>query len=354
MKKAFLFSIPLSVCNFRCEYCYLTHRQSQYEGVIPEMRFTPEEVAYAMRKERVGGPAYINFCADGETLLLPGIADYINLLAKEGHYIEVVSNMVLTKKLDPILALGPDVLSHVEFKCSFHYLELQKRGLLEVFADNVRRAREAGASVNVEITPSDELIEYLDEVKRFSLENFGALPHISIARADNTAGIDRLTDLPLDEYNEIWSTFDSDFWKYKTSIFGVRQKDFCYAGSWLYYVDMSTGEAYQCYAGGSVGNIFANPDDPLPERPIGSCPLPHCYNGHMLITLGTIPGATDVGYGDIRDRLCVDGSRWLKQPLKTFFNEKLAEDNDELSLLRKTAIRAGNGLRRCAARIRRS
>lgn len=55
MKKAFLFAVPLSVCNLRCHYCYLAQRPSSYEGVIPEMRFTPEQVSYAMRKERVGG-----------------------------------------------------------------------------------------------------------------------------------------------------------------------------------------------------------------------------------------------------------------------------------------------------------
>lgn len=55
MKKAFLFAIPLSVCNLRCHYCYLSQRPSSYEGEIPEMKFSPEQIAYAMRKERVGG-----------------------------------------------------------------------------------------------------------------------------------------------------------------------------------------------------------------------------------------------------------------------------------------------------------
>ena len=61
MKKAFFFAIPLSVCNLRCHYCYLSQRPSSYEGVIPEMQFSPEQIAYAMRKERVGG---------GRTLIL--------------------------------------------------------------------------------------------------------------------------------------------------------------------------------------------------------------------------------------------------------------------------------------------
>lgn len=97
MKKAFLFAIPLSVCNLRCHYCYLSQRPSSYEGVIPEMQFSPEQIAYALRKERVGGVSYVNLCADGETLLLPNLARYVELLAREGHYMEIVSNMVLNQ-----------------------------------------------------------------------------------------------------------------------------------------------------------------------------------------------------------------------------------------------------------------
>ncbi len=338
MKKMFLFAIPLSVCNLRCRYCYLTTRASSFEGNIPEMCYSPEEIAYAMRLERVGGPSYINLCADGETLILPDIERYIELLGKEGHYIEVVSNMVLTNRLDKVLALGRDVLGHVEFKCSFHWQQLKERGLLETFADNVNKAYEAGASVNVEVTPPDELIPEIDELKAFSLEHFGALPHLSIARDDSTGGIERLTDLSLDEYNRTWSDFDSGFWNFKTAIFGKRQTEFCYAGAWSYYVNMATGEATQCYCGSKVGNLFEAPDEPLPEKPTGKCPIAHCYNGHMLLTLGLIPGATDVRYGDIRDRVRADGTHWLQPELHAFFNEKVSESNEELRSSEKARI----------------
>ena len=50
------------------------------------MQFSPEQIAYALRKERVGGVSYVNLCADGETLLLPNLARYVELLAREGHY----------------------------------------------------------------------------------------------------------------------------------------------------------------------------------------------------------------------------------------------------------------------------
>ena len=338
MKKAFLFAVPLSVCNLRCHYCYLAQRPSSYEGVIPEMRFTPEQVSYAMRKERVGG-CFINLCADGETLLLPELARYVELLAREGHYMEIVSNMVLTKKLEPILELGPEVLSHVEFKCSLHYLELEKKGWLQRFADNVNLAWAAGASINVEITPSDELVPKIPEVKAYCMENFGALAHLTIARNDNTSGIERLTNLSPEDYYAAWNQFGSSFFQFKNTIFGVKQTGFCEAGDWMYYVDMSTGNARQCYKGRKLGNIFANPEEPLPESPIGKCLVAHCYNGHALLTLGLIKGLTDVGYGDIRDRERTDGTHWLHPELKAFFNTKLGDSNEEPSAARKACMR---------------
>lgn len=355
MKKIFLFAIRLSVCNLRCHYCYLTKRPTSYEGVIPEMQYSPEQIAYAMRLDRVGA-SYINLCADGETLLLPDLAEYVRLLAEEGHYLEIVSNMVLTKKLEPLLELGPDVLSHVEFKCSFHWLELKKRGLLDRFANNVNAAWEAGASCNVEITPSDELIPEIDELKAFSMERFGALPHVTIARDDSTKGIDRLTSLTHEEYIETWGSFGSPFFEFKDRIFGERRREFCYAGGWSYYVDMATGDATQCYNSTHVCNVFANPDEPLPELPIGRCPLAHCYNGHMLATSGLLPDL-DLGYryGDIRDRERTDGTHWLQPELKSFFNTRVCDNNEELTatakvaaVARTDAARAVSGLARRA------
>lgn len=53
------------------------------------MKFSPKQIAYALRKERVGG-SYVKLCDDGETLLLPNLARYIERLAREGHYAAVV------------------------------------------------------------------------------------------------------------------------------------------------------------------------------------------------------------------------------------------------------------------------
>lgn len=329
IKKLVLFRIPMSICNFRCHYCYLSQRPVHFEGVQPEMKYSPEQVAKAMSRERIGGIAYMNFCADGETLLTKDIDKYIEALVEEGHYAEIVTNLSVTPVLEKILSWDRELLKRVEFKCSFHYLELKKKGWLDRFAENVNKIWEAGASANIEITPSDELIPYIDEVMEFSMRNFGALPHLTIARNDKTESIDYLTRLPMAEYDRNWSRFDSGFWKFKKTIFGKKQIDFCYAGDWSIYIDLTTGNATPCYCGSSLGDVFAHPDKPLPVRPIGHCPIAHCYNGHALLTLGNIPKKYVTGYGEIRDRVKTDGSHWLQPELLAFFNSKLEESNTE-------------------------
>ncbi len=338
MKKMFLFSIPMSICNFRCSYCYLAQRPVHYEGVMPEYKYSPEQFGKAMSIERVGGPAYGNFTATGETLLMKDISKYIKAFVEQGHYAEIVTNLTATPIINEILSWEKDLRNCVEFKCSFHYLELKKKNLLDTFANNVHNIWAAGASANIEMTPSDDVIPYIDEIKEFCMKEFKALPHLTIARDDRTAGIDYLTSLDMDEYDRIWGEFSSDFWRFKKSIFGVKQKGFCYAGAWSYYIDLTTGEARQCYCGEKLGDIFEKPNEKLPEKPIGRCELPHCFNGHMLMAAGLIPNSSTVHYGDIRNRKMIDGNEWLRPDLLKVFNERLFETNDKLSTAEEKRI----------------
>lgn len=334
IKKIILFRIPMSVCNFRCHYCYLAQRPVHYQGIQPNMTVTPEEFGIAFSKNRWGA-MFANFCADGETLLTKDIDLYVREFCKQGHYAEVVTNLTVSNVLDKFLSWDKDLLNRLEFKCSFHYLELKKKKLLDRFAANIKKIWSKGASANIEITPTDELIPYIDEIKDFSLKNFGALPHLSIARDDRTKGIDYLTQLSMDEYDRIWSQFDSSFWQFKKSIFGIKQKQFCYAGDWSYYVDMCTGVVKPCYFGSVIGNVYENTDIPFCSHAVGKCRLPHCYNGHALLTLGLIPHLYDTCYGNIRDRVTSSGQHWLQPDLLSFFNTKLEESNSEYSALKK-------------------
>lgn len=330
IKKLFLIQIPLSICNFRCHYCYIATHKEKYQGYQPKMKITPEEFGEAFNINRIGGPAFANFCADGETLLTTDIDKYVRAYVEQGHYAEVVTNLTPTKMLDKFLSWPKDLLKRIEFKCSFHYLELKKRNLLDVFANNVKKIWEAGASANIEITPSDELIPYIDELEEFSMKHFGALPHVTVARDESTWKMKHLTKLDKAAYERTWSQFDSSFWRFKYPLFGKRQTSFCYAGDWGYTLNYETGDLRQCYWGKIVGNMYDDINAPLPSCPIGRCPEAHCHNAHALMSLGFIPEKYSARYGDLRDRVTIDGRHWLQPEIFNFFNSKLEESNTQL------------------------
>lgn len=332
VKRIIFFSIPMSICNFRCHYCYLGQRDVAYQGKQVEYKYTPEEVGRAFSPERIGGLAYFNFCADGETLLTKNIDEYIKAVVEQGHYAEIITNLTIDSVLEKILQWDKELLKRIEFKCSFHYLELKQKNLLDKFAANVKKVWEAGASATIEVTPSDELIPYIEEMNAFSMEHFGSYPHLTIARNDRTEKIEYLTKLSEGEYEKAWAPFGSAFWEFKRTIFGIKQNGFCYAGRWSLYVDLTTGKASQCYCGDKYMDVIGNPEKPLPENPIGKCEIAHCYNGHAFLTWGLIPELETPGYGDIRDKENKNtGKNWLQPELKAFFNTKLKDNNELIS-----------------------
>lgn len=342
IKRLILLAVPMSICNFRCNYCYLSHRSECYQNKQPNFKYPPEHVAKALSSDRLGGLAYINICADGETLLTKNIDKYTHELLKAGHYVEFVTNLSITPVLEKMLAWDSNLLKRLEFKCSFHYLELKKKSLLDTFANNVQKIWDAGCSANIEITPCDEMIPYIDEIKLFSLNHFGALPHLSIARNDKTNDIDYLTELSAEDYEKTWSQFESEFWEYKRTIFKKRRKEFCYAGDWSLHVNLETGKTRQCYLSRFTQNIFDDIKKPIKFRAFGHCLEPHCYNGHALLTLGCIPNFTPIHYGDIRNRLKADKTEWLQPELKSFFNSILVESNNEYSENQKLVMNTAN------------
>ena len=90
-----------------------------------------------------------------------------------------------------------------------------------------------------------------------------------------------------DEYVNTWSVLKSDMFKLKMDLFGKKRKEFCYAGAWSLLVDLSSGEASQCYGRMNTQNIFKNLNKPIQFRPVGySCMQPFCFNGHAHILLG--------------------------------------------------------------------
>lgn len=330
--------IPVYSCNFRCSYCYVGQHENAYNDGIRDFCTTPENIALFFSKERTGGICYFNLCGFGETFLHPQLISLVSSLTDSGHYVDIITNGVISNKIDEMInVLTEEQKKHLFIKFSFHYLELRKKQLLEKFHENVQKCVKSKISYTIEITPHDELIPYIEEIKEQSLELFGALPHISVARNEETSNISLLSKYTKEKYKEIWSVFDSTLFDFKLSIFNEKRKEFCYAGEWSLSVNLLTGDYTQCYCGKKLGNI-KELSKPINFTPIGACPLPHCFNGHAFLAWGNIPELNTPLYVDERNRYTNSNFEWLQQNCKVFFSSKLNESNRELSTDEKKRI----------------
>ncbi len=331
--------VPVESCTFRCHYCYITHHRL-FSNKLPVLKYSAEQVRKGLSKERMGGPCLINICGGGETLLPPEVIGYIRVLLEEGHYVMVVTNASVTKRLKEIAEFPPELMKRLFFKFSYHYLELKKRNMLDKFFDNVKMMSDAGASYTIEATPSDELIPYIDEMKEACKKRTGAVNHITVARNEAAKGnLPILTSYSDEEYHGIWKSFDSIFFEYKFSIFNKKRTEFCYAGDWSFVLNIGTGMMQQCYCTYYRQNILDDPTKPIRFLAVGNnCNQYHCYNGHAFLVLGDIPEHKAPTYAEIRNRFCNDGTEWLKPEMKSFMSTRLKESNAEYSNSKKRIV----------------
>lgn len=327
--------IDTETCNLKCHYCYIALLE-KFNKKLVKFPYPSEIIAKALSKERLGGTCLINMCAGGETLLSPEVLPVVRALLEEGHYVMIVTNGTITERFKEVAQFPPELLKHLMFKFSFHYLELKRLGWMERFFENVEIVRTAGASFTVEITPNDELVPYIDEIKEVCMNRLGTYCHFTIARDDRTNGIDVLSKYDWDKYKELWGVFDSDLFSFKTSIFYKKRKEFCYAGEWSVWVNLTTGLMKQCYCGVELDNIYRDIDKPLHFEAIGcNCELAHCYNGHAFLTLGDIPELDTISYAQVRNRIDNQNREWLQPDMKAFISQKLYDNNEQYSLKQK-------------------
>lgn len=329
--------IPTETCNLRCHYCYIT-QQRKFNNKLARFTHTISEIKHAFSFDRLGGPCLINMCAGGETLLSNEVLPIVKELLSDGHYVSLVTNGTLTKRFVEIASWDEKELKHLFIKFSFHYLELKRTNGFESFFSNIELVKKKGVSITVEITPNDELIPFIDEIKAMCEFKLKTLCHITIARDDRTPNIDVLSKLDYDTFINTWSVFDSNLLDFKKTIFYKKRTEYCYAGDWSIYLNLENGWISQCYCGKTLGNIY-DFSQPIHFEAIGKkCSLPHCYNGHAFLTLGVIPELTTPTYAELRNRVCTDGSEWLSYEMNAFMSSKLRESNREYSAYKKWKI----------------
>lgn len=327
MKKFIDVYVPTEICNFSCSYCYVSQEETISKQILP-IRHEPEEIRKALSKERLGGVCLLNFCGGGETLLGNDILPVIKVLLEEGHYISVVTNGTITKRFEEISKWKNELKRHLFLKFSFHYMELKKRNLLDIFFYNCNLMKREGISISLELMPHDELIPYIGEIKKVSLDKVGALPHVTVGRNNNTKQLKLLSYLSMDEYKKVWGTFHSIMFDFKMDMFGKEQRGFCYAGNWSCSLRIDTGDLFQCNGLIKIDNIYSDILRPITFRIVGNkCPHPHCWNCHSYFALGVMPTIDAPTYREIRDRVCKDGTHWLNQECREFFQQKLSDSN---------------------------
>lgn len=322
--------IPTEICNLRCSYCYVTLRR-KFGNKLAEIPYTKQKIKESFSIERLGGKCLINFCADGETLLSRDVIKIIEALLQEGHYLMIVTNGTVTSRIKEISKLNPEITERLFFKFSFHYIQLIRQKKIHVFFGNVKTVKNAGCSYTVELVPHDELVPYIEDIKKICLKELGALCHVTIARDVRTRNLKILTKFSLEEYKKIWGVFDSDLFDFKIKIFNQKRKEFCYAGDWSLCINACTGEIHQCYGTMAMGNIY-DINQPINFKPLGyNCTQPHCYNGHAFLSLGTIPSLDTPNFIVMRDRKTVFGTRWISNKFRNFIDQKLKNNNAEYS-----------------------
>lgn len=317
-----------TMCNFHCDYCYVWRRMGFHDSRILSTH-TPKEIRAGLTQKKLGGICFINICARGETLLTENIVELVYELLQEGHYVSIVTNGTVSSVINELLEFPAEIQRRLFFKLSFHYLELNKRNLFDVFWNNVCKIRNTNCSYTLEITPFDGLVEYIPDIKEmFNEKENGAIPHISYARDSTKKGYDVYTDLPIDEYNKIWSSFDSKMFDLKKEWYGKHITDFCYAGEWTYLVNILTGDIKPCYAQDPIGNIYDKSFTVFPKNPVGNnCKMEYCINNHAFLAWGAVPSIDCSSYLDMRDRVRNDGQHWVKQPYYGFMKQKLSNNN---------------------------
>lgn len=324
--------IPFSVCNFRCEYCYVV-QQKRNNNPNDGFNFPMESVAKCLTRQRLGGVCYFNLCALGETLLCKQTVMLAELLLREGHFVNITTNGTITKSFDALFRLEPFLLQRLGFSFSFHYLELLRSGLLQTFWDNIENAKRNGCSILVQFNMYDGYIPHLETMKQLCLAHVGAPPQIAATRLHGENSLCLHTALSRSEYTALGNGFNSELFKFTMQNFMKKNKFFCYAGDWSLILNIGTGEASRCYGMPPFQNIFVDPAEAIRFDAVGyACNMPYCVNSSHFKALGITPSEEGPTYAQLRNR---SEAGWYNDTMRDFLSTKLQQSNAEYSFSRK-------------------
>lgn len=326
--------IPETVCNLRCSYCYVVQR-SQNTQILPHLDYPIETIKKALTSERLGGKCLFSICGSGETFVPDYLIDIVYVLLENGHYVNVTTNGTLTNKIHKLETIPFEWRCRLHISFSFHYIELKRTKRLDVFFDNIKYVKGLGCSILVQVNLCDEYIPVIKEIQDICMDRIGAKPQLAATRKEHSLSkkIELMTENSDEEYVKNGKSFDSPLFDFTMKNFNVKRKEFCYAGSWTYTLNLKTGVMKRCYASAIHQNIFKDPDKPLINMAVGkSCGSLFCLNSSHFMSLGVIPTINTPTYADLRDR---EKAKWMTPEFKSFVSGRLYQGNKQYGTLKR-------------------
>lgn len=320
MKRLIGMFFPTNACNLNCSYCYINKDINQ----LKEINRSLEDIERAFSPARLGGICFINISSNGEPLMAEKMIDIIKCLAGMGHYLMVLTNGTLSHRFSEIVKMDNELQKRVFFKFSFHYLELKRKNLLDVFFENVNKVKLSNFSFTIELMGDDYVLKNSNEIQKLCIEKIDAKPHISIPRDERQYTLGVLSKYSFERYVNQWKNqdYDSSFFEFKAKTYGKHVDWFCYAGMRSIWVNVETGMMHQCYHTPIIQDFFDMKKD-LKWLPVGNnCCEAHCYVSHMFMPLGIVDtpdGVKRESYFNMRNRCGGDGIDWVKPSMREVF-----------------------------------
>lgn len=294
-------------CNLRCPYCYV---KNSHPNEIPKpmcLKYPLKQMVRAFDPRRIGGIAEVTVIGSAETLLAKEVIPFVHGLLHFGHVVTVVSNATLPSRVDELLDCPKEDLKNLILKASFHYEELKRRQLLDVYFQNIKNAISHGASAYPFVVISPEYSKHIKEIGELITENLGIKAHCSPCNSiNNEFDLQFHSEFDPKPTEKLMEELDHYF---DTRIYRecVRYKEvdvqntFCYAGRWSLGIDMATGHTFKCHNFRKDNeNFYENVDKPYSwGMPIGmSCAIESCclqYNFFSENILPDFPGKYSFG-----------------------------------------------------------